>query len=125
MTYPVPRLFWFWKRAITIWWPWRREPRVYVPRGRSAAAIAVTEAHEAVHVRQWRKLGRIGFLRLYLTKRGRIELEAEAFAESVRCRCTTGGIQSYWIDHYAGAMARGYGGLSEPASRDAIVRHLA
>ena len=127
--YSVPRLFFFWHRAITLWWPWRAAPRIYIPRSRAPEYIPATLAHESVHVAQWTRLGRVGFLRLYLTKRGRTELEAEAYAASVRywravgVTLDTEGVPM--ADAYARAMSEEYGGLSEVEARAAIARFLA
>lgn len=128
--YRVPRVLFFWQRAITIWWPWRREPRVYVPAsyvGRND--LGVVEAHEAVHVKQWKRLGRFGFLREYITKAGRLDLEAEAFAASVKyweslgVTMATGKLTM--VDAYAKALSEHYGGLPEAQARTSILRWLA
>lgn len=73
-------------RSKAIWWPWRSGPTVYLSRSRGAAGTDSYERtlrHEMVHVRQWLVLGRCRFLLRYLTRRGRLALEAEAFRENL------------------------------------------
>ena len=92
-----------WYRAF-VWWGWGPEPTIYVPAKRlpSPGWVQRTLAHERVHVAQWQKYGRLGFLRRYfLSRKWRLELEAEAFAASVRA----GGAS---LDYYAGVLARSY-----------------
>jgi|GEM_PF-6826258 len=133
--YPIPKWIPF-KRGITLWWPWRREPRIYLPKSRTSdpGRLERTLDHEAVHCIQWRLLGRVRFAWRYLTsQKHRLELEAEAFAASVR----------WWpigtllklgpgllgrvppIHYYAHALSKGYRlkyGVSE--CREAIQRYL-
>jgi len=74
------------KRAMSVWWPWRNGPSIYMPTKRRGDEdlISRTMRHELVHYGQWLSLGRIGFLRKYLTRKGRLDIEAEAYAASVR-----------------------------------------
>ena len=65
----------------SVFWGFRKRPTIYVPRDRVVNEplwLSLTIAHEVVHVRQWVELGRFGFLRRYLTKKGRLAAEAEA-----------------------------------------------
>jgi hypothetical protein len=124
----IPRWVPF-NRAITIWWPFTEEPTTYIPRARfkSQDRYKRTQVHEAVHVRQWKRLGRMGFLRRYLfDRRERLHLEAEAFAASV-WYCVTSEeaytkgadpkspegrhnaeIEEIWRTHYARVLFRQY-----------------
>ena len=92
-----------WHRAF-VWWGWGPEPVIYVPAKRLPYPdwIRLTLAHERVHVAQWKKHGRIGFLRRYLCRDQRLELEAEAFAASVKAGGGT-------AEHYATVLAKSYG----------------
>ena len=68
-----------------VFWGFRSRPTIYVPQDRVSDTpwMSLTIAHEQIHVRQWVKLGRFGFLRRYITKKGRLAAEAEAYAASV------------------------------------------
>ena len=103
-----------WKRAF-VWWGFAKQPTIYIPRKRKSNAQWVdrTLAHERVHVLQWKKLGRVRFLRTYLGKHGRLDLEAEAFAESVRWMTSLwpgsrSYGQPYWFNRYANSLAKKY-----------------
>ena len=122
----IPWPFFFFKRAITIWWPWRKLPRIYIPPNyENAKPLGLVEAHEGVHVRQWQRLGRFGFLRRYITKRGRMELEVEAFAESAAWWVNEGAsfapTGQTWLVYYATAMSKKYGGLGYDACLTALI----
>lgn len=120
---PLPRLFFFWRRAITIWWPWRKEPRVYAPADRLADPIQreSIERHEAMHIPQWLELGCLGFPLKYVTRRGRLELEIPGFVESVRVQVERGYRPS--VATYAQLIKRGYWlwGISPKEIRDRLL----
>ncbi len=102
------------RRAFVFWLPWWSRPTVYIPVGRKGNAdwIALTLAHEQVHVRQWVKLGRIRFLSRYIRKAGRLQIEAEAFAESVRWHRQRGSKPEGRFEpayYYGSALANQYG----------------
>lgn len=78
------RLLPLFRRAF-VFHGFRRRPTIYIPASRASdnSWMSLTLAHEVIHVQQWTHLGRFGFLRRYLTKAGRLRLEAEAYAASV------------------------------------------
>ena len=91
---------------------------IYVPRdweAREDADRYITLRHEAVHLRQFRRYGRIGMSALYLfpilpmgLALGRARLEWEAYAETLR----------------ATAEVRGLAAAEHPALRERIVRQF-
>lgn len=91
---------------------------IFVPSDWDARADAdryVTLRHEAVHLRQFRRYGRLGMSLLYLLPIlpmglafGRARLEWEAYAETLR----------------ATAEARGLSAAEDPALHDRIVRQF-
>ena len=123
----------FWRdgtRAITIWWPWRKVPRIYIPPGyakvtNAADLIDMTLAHERVHITQWMKLGRIRFLLRYMTKAGRMDLEAQAYAATVRWLVSKGTPQDLAVATYAQALADHYGSVGTTEEcRAAILKYI-
>jgi len=111
-------------RSMAIWWPFKKIPTIYLSNIRGEAGSEDynrTLTHELVHVRQWYDLGRFKFLLKYITRKGRLELEAQAFATN---------ILSYWkqnifefnvqyvpglpmepisvLDHYVNILNRSY-----------------
>ncbi len=110
------------KRAMVVWWPWRKHPRIYVPLKRKGDidALERTLDHERVHVTQWKEFGRLGFIRRYLRRRTRLHMEAEAYAMSVRwwlergeqtitIQITRGLTETFpVVIYYARALKRGY-----------------
>lgn len=122
------------KRARVIWWLWRRLPTVYIPRVRreNEQWRARTLAHEIVHVEQWKRLGRWGFVRSYLSKRGRLALEGEAFAASCNWwwelghqNVDSGGRLIPVLAYYTQALETKYRlGLGTVRCRAAIEKHL-
>lgn len=73
-------------RSMAIWWPWKKIPTVYISIRRGNPGDTEYErtlVHELVHVKQWYDLGKFEFLLKYLTRKGRLNLEAEAFATNV------------------------------------------
>lgn len=115
----------WWGRAITIWWPWHSQPTIYIPRKRldNESHLERTMAHEMVHVEQWLALGRLRFLLRYLTRSGRLALEAEAFAASCKwwydrghTRLLRGWMRFPVLDHYA-EMLRDHYWLWYPKER--------
>ena len=109
-----------WKRAFVFWWPFIKDPTVYVPCKRKDIYSWVdrTLAHEAVHVTQWRHYGRIGFMWRYLRPGWRFSLEAQAWAASVRWAMQNrpGSQQRTWVFQFAEKLATGYG-LKYPLER--------
>lgn len=91
---------------------------IYVPRdwdARQDADRYITLRHEAVHLRQFRRYGRIGMSALYLLPilpmglaLGRARLEWEAYRETLR----------------ATAEVRGVAAAEDPALHDRIVRQF-
>jgi hypothetical protein len=75
-----------WGRGLTVWWPWHDQPTIYIPRSRldDDDRLERTMAHELVHVDQWLAFGRFGFVLRWLTRRGRLVLEAQALAASCK-----------------------------------------
>lgn len=77
---------------------------IYVPEGwaeRSEADRYATLRHEAVHLRQFRRYGRLGTSLLYLLPilpmglaLGRARLEQEAYAETLRATAEVGGLEA-------------------------------
>lgn len=77
---------------------------IFLPTGwaeRSAESRYVTLRHEAVHLRQFRRYGRVGTALLYLLPilplglaYGRARLEWEAYAETLRATCEVWGLEA-------------------------------
>ena len=89
-----------WKRAFVWWWPFVKRPTTYIPsvRRKDPDWVERTKAHEDVHVRQWLKWGRWGFVRRYFfDAEWRLHCEAEAFAQAV----------IWWLDQPDGVAIYG------------------
>ena len=93
-----------WDRAITLWWLWRREPRIYVPYSYDTESrLLRCLYHEDGHPPQWKKRGRVGFLRTYFgSPEGQLRLEAPCFARNVAW---------WWAEGYAKVNHRTTGDL--------------
>jgi hypothetical protein len=119
-----------WRRAVTIWWPLFKLPRVYIPSSRRHDELRVerTRAHEVIHVDQWVRLGRWRFLRTYFRPEGRLQIEAEAFAASCEWWYDRG--QGYIgaepvLTYYVRQLADHYGlDITTDACRAAIEGYL-
>lgn len=138
--YVIPGIFWFWKRAITLWLPWWKKPRECIPAYYvNARDLGLVHAHESVHVAQWEHGGRTAlegpstnWLRVrmalrYLTPLGKLTLEAEAFAGSVRWHENlegAPGIPGYWVNYYAEALQRQYGSSIRGMSLEKITAEI-
>ena len=123
-----------WKRAFVFWLPFTDHPWVCIPANRKTDPLRLerTRAHEIVHVEQWLRLGRWGFLKRYFGS-DKMELEAEAFAGSCtwwyqagHTHVDTGGTLVPVLAHYAGQLWTYYKhDASEKDCKDAIERYLA
>jgi hypothetical protein len=84
---------------MVIWWPWHRDPTMYL-----ADDDPSTKAHEEGHVPQWLE-GRFRFLRRYITKQGRLHLEAPCTARRIYFRVhIIGGFEADGLINYYGAL---------------------
>jgi hypothetical protein len=72
-----------------------------------ARARTATGAHEAVHVEQMRRLGWWRFVWRYLTPRGRLELECEAFGRTSLQRCVGTASFDAALEAHAALFRRG------------------
>ena len=112
-------------RSITIWWPFTKVPTIYLSNSRGTdvenADFKRTMTHELVHVKQWNALGKFKFLKKYITRKGRLEIEAEAFATNVKSWWESGivilnvqyvpglpFVELTVVDYYVNAIKNGY-----------------
>ena len=119
-----------WHRAFVFWLPFYHRPTIFIPaeRKHNAEWMARTLAHEQVHVRQWKEIGRVRFLWRYIRKAGRARIEAEAFAESVRWHRQRGIMPEGRFEplyYYGSALANRYGlDISVADGMDAVQQWL-
>jgi len=98
----------WWHLAITIWWPWRKYPRIYIPADKKKTKYADISSHyqvmkhENIHVLQWLNTGRFKFLVRYVfNRKHRLEYECEAFCVDIYRWIQRGATLDEMIDHYA------------------------
>jgi len=98
-------VIWWWVPFVSHKWGVTKVPTIYLKKG----VDEFTLIHEMVHVEQWVEKGRWKFLREWLTKRGRLHIEAVGTAARIKAKVDKGGYEPVGlIEYYAATYPKSY-----------------